>query len=119
MLLSFNVLKRLSLFLPIGDTARHDWRPPPREFTFNHEKALAMRKAIIGLMAGLLACGTQVSAKDDIATMEKKFKDTPKSQRLSAYWYWISGNISKDGVVKDLRAMNEAGINRVQIGMTG
>lgn len=78
-----------------------------------------MRKAIIGLMAGLLACGTQVSAKDDIATMEKKFKDTPKSQRLSAYWYWISGNISKDGVVKDLRAMNEAGINRVQIGMTG
>jgi hypothetical protein len=35
------------------------------------------------------------------------------------YWYWINGNISKEGVVKDLQAMKKAGINAVFIGHIG
>ena len=34
-------------------------------------------------------------------------------------WYWISGNISEEGVKKDLYAMKEAGINRAFIGSMG
>ena len=33
-----------------------------------------------------------------------------------AYWYWLSGNLSVDGVKKDLAAMKRAGIERAYIG---
>ena len=39
--------------------------------------------------------------------------------QTAVYWYWISDNISKDGVVKDLHAMKGAGINRAFIGNIG
>jgi hypothetical protein len=35
------------------------------------------------------------------------------------YWYWINDNISREGVVKDLQAMKQAGINSVFIGNIG
>lgn len=41
------------------------------------------------------------------------------SMQTSVYWYWISDNISKEGVVKDLHSMKEVGINRAFIGNIG
>lgn len=51
--------------------------------------------------------------------LEEGFKITPDSVRISCYWYWISNNISKEGVVKDLNAMKKAGIGRAFIGNIG
>ena len=51
--------------------------------------------------------------------MQHKFTETPKNHPLAAYWYWMNGNISEEGVIKDLHAMKEVGINRVHIGMIG
>lgn len=31
--------------------------------------------------------------------------------QTSVYWYWMSDNISKEGVVKDLQAMKRVSIN--------
>lgn len=47
------------------------------------------------------------------------FVNPPESVQTSVYWYWISDNISKEGVVKDLHAMKEKGINRAFIGNIG
>jgi len=47
------------------------------------------------------------------------FTQIPDSIQTSVYWYWISDNISKEGVVKDLYAMKKAGINRAFIGNIG
>lgn len=47
------------------------------------------------------------------------FKTPPETVKTSAYWYWISDNISKEGVIKDLHAMKEKGINRAFIGNIG
>ncbi len=47
------------------------------------------------------------------------FISPPDSIQTSVYWYWISDNISKEGVVKDLHAMKEVGINRAFIGNIG
>jgi hypothetical protein len=47
------------------------------------------------------------------------FQTPPDSVQTSIYWYWISGNISKEGVVKDLVAMKKAGIGRAFIGNVG
>ncbi|MCE4565329.1 glycoside hydrolase family 2 [Maribellus sp. CM-23] len=51
--------------------------------------------------------------------METVFVNPPDSIQTSCYWYWISDNISKEGVEKDLESMKEAGINRAFIGYIG
>jgi hypothetical protein len=43
----------------------------------------------------------------------------PDSMQLGVYWYWISGNVSKEGVIRDLEAMKKVGINRALIGNIG
>ncbi|MDP4201062.1 MAG: glycosyl hydrolase [Bacteroidota bacterium] len=50
---------------------------------------------------------------------EQGFKVPADSMKTSVYWYWISDNISREGVVKDLQAMKKAGINRAFIGYIG
>lgn len=51
--------------------------------------------------------------------MTRGFQSPSDTLQTSVYWYWISGNISKDGVIKDLEAMKKAGINRAFIGNVG
>jgi len=52
----------------------------------------------------------------EIAT---SFTAAPDSIQTSTYWYWVSGNISKEGVVSDLEAMKKVGINRAFLGDIG
>ena len=51
--------------------------------------------------------------------IETGFLQVPEDQPLAVYWYWISDNLSAEGVVKDLEAMKRVGINRVFIGNIG
>ena len=51
--------------------------------------------------------------------IEKGFKLVPDSVQLAVYWYWISDNLSEEGVVHDLQAMHEVGIKRAYIGFIG
>lgn len=51
--------------------------------------------------------------------IEAGFKTPPDSIQTSVYWYWMSDNISKEGVVNDLHAMKRKGINRAFIGNIG
>lgn len=48
--------------------------------------------------------------------LQQEFATPPENVKTSVYWYWMCGNISKEGVVKDLQEMKRAGINRVFIG---
>ncbi len=50
---------------------------------------------------------------------ERGFIAPPDSILTSVYWYWISDNISNEGVINDLHAMKKAGINRAFIGNIG
>jgi len=72
------------------------------------------------LAACLFSCEMQTSSsKAGFAEIESGFKTIPDSVQTSVYWYWISDNISKEGVVKDLQSMKKAGINRAFIGNIG
>lgn len=44
---------------------------------------------------------------------------SPADVQTACYWYWINGNVSKEGVAKDVKAMKKAGINRAFIGFQG
>ena len=50
-----------------------------------------------------------------MSALETGFYTIPDSIQTSVYWYWVSGNISNEGVVKDLEAMKKVGINRAFI----
>lgn len=69
-------------------------------------------------VALLMACvpnNEKVSDQD----LERGFVTPPDSIQTSVYWYWISDNISKEGVIRDLQSMKQAGINRAFIGNIG
>ncbi len=70
---------------------------------------------------GLLSCNkTETSANHpSFASIEQGFRSIPDSVQTGVYWYWISDNISKEGVARDLEAMKVAGINRAFIGNIG
>lgn len=52
-------------------------------------------------------------AADDLAA---GFQTPPDTSKPWCYWYWISDNISKDGITRDLEAMSRAGIGGALIG---
>ncbi|MES2807506.1 MAG: glycosyl hydrolase, partial [Bacteroidota bacterium] len=52
-------------------------------------------------------------------SIETGFITVPDDIQTSVYWYWLSDNISKEGVIKDLEAMKKVGINRAFIGNIG
>ncbi len=54
-----------------------------------------------------------------VTDLQKGFMAPPDSIQTSVYWYWISDNISKEGVIKDLQSMKKVGINRAFIGNIG
>ena len=73
------------------------------------------RKIVLGLFLSLVFVG----CKQTSDMLEVNFKTPPEQIQTSVYWYWIAGNISEEGVVKDLYAMKQAGINRAFIGCIG
>lgn len=71
-------------------------------------------------LISLSGCSEQTSLTTISDTdLERGFVTPPDSIQTSVYWYWISGNISKEGVQKDLESMKEVGINRAFIGNIG
>ena len=53
------------------------------------------------------SCKQQTLISNDFDRIESVFRNIPDSIQTSVYWYWVSDNISKEGVIKDLRAMKE------------
>ncbi|MDR1096732.1 MAG: glycoside hydrolase family 2 [Tannerella sp.] len=70
------------------------------------------------LSAAVYSCSESNDGGNVFTSIESGFKK-PDSMQIGVYWYWISDNISKEGVIKDLEAMKEVGINRAFIGNIG
>lgn len=50
------------------------------------------------------------------ASLEDGFRQPPEQTKPWCYWYWISDNISKEGLTRDLEAMARVGIGGALIG---
>ncbi|WP_395391085.1 glycosyl hydrolase [Novosphingobium sp. BL-8A] len=48
------------------------------------------------------------------APLEEQFRDPPNSARPRVWWHWMNGNISKDGIAKDMAWMKRVGIGGLQ-----
>jgi len=64
-------------------------------------------------------CAGQQNGVSNFDKIEMDFQKPTASMQTSVYWYWLSDNISKEGVVKDLQSMKRVGINRAFIGNIG
>ncbi|MBM3892463.1 MAG: hypothetical protein FJ388_25380, partial [Verrucomicrobia bacterium] len=54
-----------------------------------------------------------VAARAD--ELEKGFASPPASARPWVYWMWMNGNLTREGITKDLEEMNRVGIGGVLI----
>jgi len=69
------------------------------------------KRIIVAAMLGCLLCGAAM-AEDRLAT---GFVTPPDSARIWVYWFWLNGNITREGITADLEAMKRAGVGGVLI----
>lgn len=62
----------------------------------------------------LIAC-SQEKEKQNLKQLITEFKNPPKTVRPHVYWYWMNGNISREGITADLEAMARVGIGGAAI----
>ncbi len=49
--------------------------------------------------------------------LREAFVNPPEGTKPRCYWYWMKGNISKEGITRDLEAMKRVGIGAAYIGV--
>lgn len=52
-------------------------------------------------------------------TLEEAFRTLPASARPKTWWHWMNGNITRDGITRDLEALHRAGVGGFQIFQVG
>ena len=78
-------------------------------------------KGVAGGTAGLMAgCWLSLStasatSSDGYQDLSGGFLNPPDDVRPWVYWFWINGNITKEGITADLEAMQRVGIGGVLI----
>jgi hypothetical protein len=71
----------------------------------------AMWATILSIL-GMIVLTSMVRAAEEV---EKNFMAPPEAARPWVYWFWLNGNITKEGITADLEAMKRAGIGGVLI----
>lgn len=66
------------------------------------------------LAASLLASTSTLSHAQTADPLADGFRDPPASARPRVWWHWLNGNITEDGIVKDLEWMKRVGLGGVQ-----
>jgi hypothetical protein len=66
-------------------------------------------------MATMLIWGVLFSVTS-ADTLSETFRHPPEKAKPWCYWYWVAGDITADGITKDLENMAEIGIARAMIG---
>lgn len=71
-----------------------------------------LRSSAVILFSVLFSCNGR-ERKDDIGVLKEQFLGPPEDARPGVYWYFMDGNLSKEGMTADLESMKQAGIGSV------
>ncbi|WP_296635423.1 glycosyl hydrolase [Polaribacter sp.] len=71
--------------------------------------------AVLILLSLCFGCNPQSEKETQTITLEQGFKNPPNEAKARTWWHWISGNVSKSGITKDLEAMKAVGIQEAQL----
>jgi len=74
------------------------------------------RGASLVLVAALgFGCAGASRAQSAPDALERGFRTPPDSARPRTWWHWTNGNVSEDGITKDLEWMKRVGIGGAQL----
>ncbi len=73
-----------------------------------------MPKNTARTFAFALLAATCLTATAHADPLEDAFKNPPQSARPRVWWHWMNGNVSKDGIAKDMAWMKRVGIGGLQ-----
>lgn len=73
-----------------------------------------LKIALLCAVAFIAAPALAEPVATDAPTLEAGFQNPPMEARPRVWWHWMNGNISKDGIAKDLAWMAEIGIGGFQ-----
>jgi len=60
------------------------------------------------------ALAEEVARDNQVDALEEAFRVPPEQARPRVWWHWLNGNVTKDGIAKDLAWMARIGIGGVQ-----
>jgi hypothetical protein len=78
-------------------------------------------KALVkaAITVGLSVLAGAASAQSPGNSLEQGFKDPPDSAKPRVWWHWTGGNVTKEGITKDLEWMKRIGIGGAQMADIG
>ncbi len=90
--------------------------------------ALLLASALAGIGGGLGGGSVAMAAPDPAPSvpgvaavhagtavpLDLQFRDPPASARPRVWWHWMNGNVTKDGIAKDIDWMSRMGIGGLQ-----
>ncbi len=79
-----------------------------KQANMNFKATLASLAVILTFSSGQKLTSAQV--KSDTSDLVKTFQTPSKAARPQVWWHWMDGNVSKEGIRKDIEWMNRAGI---------
>jgi hypothetical protein len=76
-----------------------------------------MRRAfvVVGMIVELSALVGLALAADSGSALDQGFRDPPDSAKPRTWWHWTGGNVTKEGITKDLEWMKSVGIAGAQL----
>src|ERR1039458_4147489 len=77
-----------------------------------NKRAVATLALTLSTLAGAFLGADIAASPSDLA---KGFVSPPQSARPWVYWFWLDGNITREGITADLEAMQRVGIGGVLI----
>jgi hypothetical protein len=63
-----------------------------------------------GSFVHLLLIASSALASPKLDELQSGFQNPPLSARPQTFWYWMNGNITRDGITRDLEAMKRVGL---------
>jgi hypothetical protein len=81
-------------------------------FAEQETSKVTMIKRLLTILTLTTLCALNLTAAD---ALERRFTHPPDSARPWVYWFWLSGNITSNGITADLEAMKRVGIGGVLI----
>lgn len=78
-------------------------------------KKYAAALAALSLAAGMLTLSVPLLAQTPGGALQTGFENPPDSAQPRTWWHWTGGNVSEDGITKDLEWMKRVGIGGYQL----
>ncbi len=76
--------------------------------------ALCLASALTACPALAQQASAPIATVVAAPSLESEFQNPPQSARPRVWWHWMNGNISEDGIAKDLAWMKRVGIGGLQ-----